>query len=90
LLFAIIRSVVKENFLELWLEHCFEILVETIKAVIRFRIGSASDNTDVESVEMGGKGLIDSLLKLIYVQHVSEFIKSWKTGILYFDQSLLD
>jgi hypothetical protein len=89
LLFAIIRSVVKENFLEFWFEHCLEILIEAIKAVISFRIGPTSDNADVESVKMGREGLIDSFLKLINVQHISEIINSWKAGILYFDQFLL-
>lgn len=58
--------------------------------MISLDIGPASDDADVELVEVGGKSLVDSFLELEEVLSGSEIVERWEANILSLDEPILD
>lgn len=53
-------------------------------------VGPASDDADVEPIEVAGEVLVDSLLELEHVLGASQIVEGWQADILSLDQSILD
>ena len=57
--------------------------------MIRLNVCSASDDADVESVEVGSELLVYSLLELQHILGGSEVVEGRQTGVLQLDDPVL-
>lgn len=82
-----ISSVVEQYLLEVRSELAFEVCVEGVEAVIGLDVSPATDDADIEPVDVPVEGLVDAFLQLEHVFIGAQVVEGGQAYVLGLDDA---